>query len=265
MLWECYAAQDVWAGSLVRIQKIPDGQSDTLQLFEELMVRLTKSKFELFFVQAWLIWNQRNTVIHGGSFKEPGWLNKRATEVLEEFHKSHVQLSISTPTSPIIRWQPPPALVFKVNFDAAIFSELNCSSFDAIIRNDRGEVMAAMSVKGPPVTCSEEAKILAFRKALEFSVDAGFSNVIVEGDNETVMRAVSSSSRTHSWLGNIYEDVKWLLRGMQVVSVNSLRREGIEVANVLARHAKNVVDEVFWLEDSPPPAFSALYLDSINI
>ena len=125
--------------------------------------------------------------------------------------------------------------------------------------------MAAMSVKGPPVTCSEEAKILAFRKALEFSVDAGFSNVIVEGDNETVMRAVSSSSRTHSWLGNIYEDVKWLLRGMQVVSVNSLRREGIEVANVLARHAKNVVDEVFWLEDSPPPAFSALYLDSINI
>ena len=44
-----------------------------------------------------------------------------------------------------------------------------------------------------------------------------------------------------------------------------LRREGNEVANVLARHAKNVVDEVFWLEDSPPPAVSALYLDSINI
>ena len=44
-----------------------------------------------------------------------------------------------------------------------------------------------------------------------------------------------------------------------------LRREGNEVANVLARHAKNVVDEVFWLEDSPPPAISALYLDSINI
>ena len=87
---------------------------------------------------------------------------------------------------------------------------------------------------------------------MEFSIGAGFSNVIIEGDNKTVMRAVSSSSRTHSWLGYIYEDVKWLLRGMQVVSVNSVKREGNEVANVLARHAKNVVDEVFWIEDSHP-------------
>ena len=216
-------------------------------------------------MQAWLLWNQRNTVIHGGKFKEPRWLNKRASEVLEEFQKTQVQLSISTPTSLRTCWQPPPASVFKVNFDAAIFAELNCLGFGAIIQNDKGEVMAAMSVKGPPVTCSEEAEILACRKALEFSVDAGFSKVIVDGDNETVMRAVSSSSRTHSWLGNIYEDVKWLLRGMQVVSVNSIKREGNEVANVLARHAKNVVDEVFWLEDSPPPAVSALYFDSINI
>jgi len=98
VLWECDVAQDVWAGCSVRIQKIPNGQSDTLQLFEELMDRLTRSDFELFLVQAWLIWNQRNTVIHGRSFKELGWLNKRATELLEEFHKSQVQLSISTPT-----------------------------------------------------------------------------------------------------------------------------------------------------------------------
>ena len=98
VLWECGAAQDVWTGCLVRIQKIPNGQSDTLQLFEEFMDRLTRSEFELFLVQAWLIWNQRNTVIHGRSFKELGWLNKRATELLEEFHKSQVQLSISTPT-----------------------------------------------------------------------------------------------------------------------------------------------------------------------
>ena len=165
VLWECGAAQDVWAGCLVRIQKIPNGQSDTLQLFEELMDRLTGSEFELFLVQAWLIWNQRNTVLHSGSFKEPGWLNKRATELLEEYHKSQVQLSISTPTSLRISWQPPPISVFKVNFDAVVFSKLKCSGFGAIIWKDRGEVIAAMSVKGPPVTCSERQKFsLAVRR-----------------------------------------------------------------------------------------------------
>ncbi|XP_075650067.1 uncharacterized protein LOC142620606 [Castanea sativa] len=248
VLWECGAAQDVWAGCLVRIQKIPNGQSDNYQLFGDLMDKLTRPEFEFFLVQAWFIWNQRNIVIHGGSFKEPGWLNKRATEFLEEFHQTQVQLSISTPLSPRNSWQPPPASVYKVNFDAAIFSNLNCSGFGA-----------AISVKGLPVTCSEEAEVLACRKALEFLVDAGFSNVIIEGDNENVTRAVSSSSRNYSWLGNIYEDVKWLMRGMQVVSVNSVKKGGNELANVLARHAKNVVDEMFWIEDSPPPADTALY------
>ena len=57
-------------------------------------------------------------------------------------------------------------------------------------------------------------------------MDAGFSNMILEGDNENVMRTISSSSWNHSWLGNIYEDVKWLMRGMQVVSVNSVNRGG---------------------------------------
>lgn len=85
VLWECGAAQDVWVGCLARIQKIPNGRRDTLQLFEELLDKLTRSEFELFLVQAWLIWNHRNTVTNGGRFNEPGWLNKRAIELLEEF------------------------------------------------------------------------------------------------------------------------------------------------------------------------------------
>lgn len=124
--------------------------------------------------------------------------------------------------------------------------------------------MAAMSAKRPPVTSSEEAEILACRKALEFSIDVGFTKVIIEGDNANVMRAVSSSSQNHSWLGIIFEDVKCLLRGLQVVSVNSVKRGENKVAHVLTRHAKNMVDDMFWLEDSPPPIVVALYYDSIN-
>ena len=35
--------------------------------------------------------------------------------------------------------------------------------------------MAAMAAKGPDVSCSMEAELLACRKAIEFAVDAGFS------------------------------------------------------------------------------------------
>ena len=35
--------------------------------------------------------------------------------------------------------------------------------------------MAAMVAKGPEVSCSIDAELLACRKAIEFAVDAGFS------------------------------------------------------------------------------------------
>jgi len=37
------------------------------------------------------------------------------------------------------------------------------------------------------------------------------------------------------------------------------------VAHSLARNAKNIIDDVIWLEDSLPPALNALYHDSLTI
>lgn len=77
-------------------------------------------------------------------------------------------------------WHPPSQSLFKLNFDAAIFKEHNSFGFGAVIWNEQGKVMAAMAAKGPSVFCSEEAETLACRKALEFAVDAGFSELVVE-------------------------------------------------------------------------------------
>ena len=65
-----------------------------LQLFIEMLNRLTSPEFELFIVQAWLIWNQRNAVMHGKKIVDPRWLNKRACDYLNEFQRSQEQLDI---------------------------------------------------------------------------------------------------------------------------------------------------------------------------
>lgn len=36
----------------------------------------------------------------------------------------------------------------------------------------------------------------------------------------------------------------------------------VEVAHSLAHYAKHLDEDIVWLEDSPPPALEALYLDS---
>ena len=148
-------------------------------------------------------------------------------------------------------WKPPPTLVFKLNFDAAVFLEAKHTGFGAIIRNDKGEVMVAMSAGGPPVSSSEEAELLTCRKAVEFATDAGFTKLVIEGDNSNVMKALSSSLADRSLLGNVVDDVRHLVCGMQWVSFSCIRRGVNWVAHVLAQHARNISKDVFWMEDSP--------------
>ena len=101
-------------------------------------------------MQAWQIWNQRNWVVYGRKFHDLGWLITQARELLEDFRTVQDQMGTdSARQQPCDTWQPPPQSVFKLNFDAAIFSGLNRSEFGAIIRNEEGEVMVAMAAKGP--------------------------------------------------------------------------------------------------------------------
>ena len=119
-------------------------------------------------------------------------------------------------------WHPPPASVFKLNFDAAIFSDLNSSGVGAMIRNEKGEVMAAMSPKGPLVGDRKETEILACRKALEFAIDASFSELVIEGDNANVMKSISSTGVNQSRLGHIIEDIQSLAHGLRWVNVSAV-------------------------------------------
>ena len=78
------------------------------QLMVELMEHLTLDEMDLFWAQAWLIWNQRNCVVHGGKLKDLSSLNKRAEEFVDEFKQAQVHLAV--PTRQQLSgdvWQPP--------------------------------------------------------------------------------------------------------------------------------------------------------------
>ena len=68
--------------------------------------------------------------------------------------------------------------------------------------------------KGPVVTESEEAEVLACRKALEFVMEAGFSELVIEGDNINVMQSITSARINLSQLGNIYDDIRYIANNL---------------------------------------------------
>ena len=122
--------------------------------------------------------------------------------------------------------------------------------------------MAAMSARGLAVHSSEEDELLTCRKAVEFAIDAGFSKLVLEGDNVNVMQAISSQEANISLLGNVMEDIKHLIRGLQWVSISHTRCTGNKVAHVLAQHARTSIEDLCWIEDSPPLVIEQLYQDA---
>ena len=199
-----------------KLHKARHCQTNMMHLMEELLEHLNQDELELFWTQAWIVWNQRNCLLHGGQLKVPSSLTNRAKEYITEFRIAQTRLGVQRTQQPNgDTWQPPPPEEFKLNFDAAVFLDSGRIGYGAIIRNEKGEVMAAMTASGPMVRTSDEPELLACRKAIEFAVDAGFSRMIIEGDIINVIHAISSSLENTSPFGNVVDDIQHLLRSLQ--------------------------------------------------
>ena len=141
-------------------------------------------------------------------------------------------------------WRPPSGSVYKLNFDAAVFTQIGASGCGAVVRNEMGLVMAALSPKGPLVLDSEETEVLTYRKAMEFVVDASFSEIILKGDNVNVMKAISFLAVNLSQLGLTYEDIRCLAAGLRSFSASCVHRSANSVAHSLTRYAYHIDDNV---------------------
>ena len=182
-----------------------------------MMAELSIEELETFLVQSWLIWHRRNAVLYGSKMQHPGQLNQRVTDLLREYRGAQSSLAIPLVHPSFLQnWKPLVGQLFKLNFDAAIFE--NGSGVGAITCNATGEVMVALSARGEVVVDSEEAEVRACWKALEFAIDAGFSELMVEGDNSVVMSTISSNKPNWSCLGVTYDDIGYLAAGLSYVS-----------------------------------------------
>ena len=88
----------------------------------------------------------------------------------------------------------------KANFDGAVFADSDEAGIGVVIRNENGEVMAALSEKIALPPSVETLELLAAKRATVFAMELGFQRVIFEGDAEGVIKVVSKGCNTiTSW------------------------------------------------------------------
>ena len=100
---------------------------------------------------------------------------------------------------------------------------------------------------------------------MEFVVEAGFMELVLEGYNSTIMKSINSPQPNMSHLGHVYEDIKCIAASLHRLEVSFVKRSADAVVHALAKHARQIDEEVVWLEEDPLPAIEAMYCDSLNL
>ncbi|XP_050260115.1 uncharacterized protein LOC126705266 [Quercus robur] len=150
------------------------------------------------------------------------------------------------------RWKPPTTGELKANFDGAVFVNTGEAGIGVVIRNEFGEVMAALSEKIAFPSSVETLELLAARRAAVFVVELGLQQISFKGVAEGVIKALSQRDVTHSSVGHIVKDFRSIASSLGTFSLSHTRRQGNNVAHALARRALFFFPLLVWVENVPP-------------
>ena len=138
----------------------------------------------------WKEYNQRSSCL-GEARQTPQEIMRQARSILHDFQLTHlrpIQLKEAMDGHQV----PPMFPWYKVNVDAAIFSQLDIIGVGVIIRDHLGSVVVALSKRLPFPLDPLEAEAKAMDEATDFAWDIGVRDVIFESNSMLVCHAMEN-------------------------------------------------------------------------
>ena len=99
------------------------------------------------------------------------------------------------------------------------------------------------------------------RRATIFIVELGFHRVIIEGDLEIVVKALSGEYSNRSCIIHIVKDYKSILGFLQTYSFSHTRRQGNAMAHALAKRVRLSSPLSVWVESVPQDISYLVFVD----
>lgn len=142
-LWTCPQLSLVWQVLFPELISASSSCSSFLSVIK--LAHQRSKRFDLFAWTVSLIWLRRNKVRLGEDATPLSRIPPMASDALQEFLQLRPTHENLPRTSRNVKWRPPPIGLVKVNFDGALFEGERKASLGAIIHNENGLVVAALS------------------------------------------------------------------------------------------------------------------------
>lgn len=177
-----------------------------------------------------------------------------ALNLLAEWKRAQDQQVITSTARgvPVVvtRWEKPQAPWVKINIDAALFEDLQCSGLGAVVRGADGQFIMARSKRQDMFVPPREAEACSLKEALFWLKDKGFQRCIFETDSQVLVRACKGGDG-RSFFHTIVRDCIDLFQHFDEVSVCFVSRSANMVAHKLARAAYSVSGFREWHGNAP--------------
>jgi ribonuclease HI len=252
ILWDCPSARDVWGASERCFQKCSFTGPNFIQVAEGILSRWGSDALAAFIILARKIWFRRNSVVHGGLFSHPNHLVQEMRNSVEEYKQIRIEednkrARLHEPTQPnTIKWEPPPIGWYKANWDAAFAKDTGILGVGIIVRNCRGDVVAAKSFthmgRLEPTVGEAKAAYYAAMMCREHAL----TPVILEGDAQNVVTAVRSNECNWSRISHLAADIRTIMEPNMVWQCIYVNRIANMAAHRLAKMATYDIIDRCW-------------------
>ncbi|XP_075674992.1 uncharacterized protein LOC142644220 [Castanea sativa] len=213
--WDCKLAVDVWKETRLKLPRFQNPQRDFIDVVWRLRDARSELDWDCFATTAWCLRRNRNSVKFEGRCKEAK------------------------------------AIAREVNVDGAIFKELNSCGIGIVIRNDKGQIMGAMSKMLDQPLDALEVEANAVEEGVLLAKDLGLRYIIIEGDALMVMAALSGHTSPPSSIQHIIAGAQLWALSFSAWKSTHVRRNCNQAAHLMARNAKSLFECIIWVEDTP--------------
>ncbi|GMP72847.1 hypothetical protein CsSME_00030744 [Camellia sinensis var. sinensis] len=203
-LWNCMRAREVWNQSPISFVLDHGVGGDFMGWAYGVGRRTDRVTLGLFFALCWGLWSSQNQALFSNVIHSATATVQMVCDLMRDFERAHSNVRGIPVAHGIAKWRLPIGEILKVNFDGAMFMWQKACGVGVVIRDLHGVPIAALSEQIPQWMEVDCIEAIAAVKALDFAVALGLTNIQLEADSLTVVKAMREDGHLSASFGHFF-------------------------------------------------------------